>query len=102
MITERAKKLANFEVVSGCILFLASLWLFFQPLRDPLEDPHGFVVLVALEVWLLSVVLICCGIALKKSSILKVPSQVAVLLAVMFIFVDFCTPYSGWYIGYFD
>ncbi len=88
------KVLANIEILSGCLLFTFSLWLFFLPL----EDPHGSANFVAFELGLFSIIVVCCGFTFKMSKYLKIPSQCIFLLATLFIYIDLCTSYTGWYI----
>ena len=52
----------------------------------------------AMELMLFAVLVLLCGFTLYKFTFLKVPSQVVFGLATLFIYVEFCTSYAGWYL----
>ncbi len=85
--------LANVQLIAGALLFFLASWLLFGPTDLPGGRDH----FVALELGLYSVIVLCCGVLLKKASRLWVPNQITFAFATIFVYVDLCTSYSGWY-----
>jgi hypothetical protein len=86
--------LANVELISGSSLGLFSLWLMFR-FESNWPSMTSY---VALELLIYSMIVISCGATLKFIAHLKMVSQCIFAIATLFIYVDLCTSYAGWYL----
>ena len=83
------------EFVSGGILLTFSIWLYYAP--D--GTARGLSLVAAIELVLFSLLVMACGLSLRKFKFLEIPSQFIFVVATVFIYVEFCTSYAGWYSG---
>lgn len=86
--------LSKIEIASGMAL-IAAACVFFPQLE---EDPHGLIFFSIFELGAYGIVTLICGLTLLKLKSLGLASQCIFIAASVFMYVEFFTSYSGWWL----
>jgi hypothetical protein len=89
------KIIANIQLIAGLVLSGFSIWL----LLRPLDYPQNGIYFVVIELFLFSLVVFFCGLVLRTAYRFKEVSLWVFGFATIFVYIDFCTPFSRWYLG---